>query len=210
MSEPGAADERTNDLSVEVPGSPEEVWEAIATGPGISSWFVPHEFAATEGAPVRADFGSGFFDAGSVAAWEPPHRLVMRGDGDQTLAFEWLVEAADGGGCVVRLVCTGFGSGEDWDAQYHGMAEGWQLFLANLRLHLTHFRGQHARSIIPSGVVQGTRDSAFESLCTTLGVSADLRVGDTIDVTAAGAPRISGQVAAAASIRGARAYHLWA
>jgi hypothetical protein len=30
--------------------------------------------------------------------------------------FEWLVEARDGGTCVVRLVTTGFGSGEDWDA----------------------------------------------------------------------------------------------
>ena len=28
-------------VEVEVPGTPEEVWEAIATGPGISSWFMP-------------------------------------------------------------------------------------------------------------------------------------------------------------------------
>ena len=28
---------------VEVPGTPEQVWQAIATGPGISSWFVPTE-----------------------------------------------------------------------------------------------------------------------------------------------------------------------
>jgi hypothetical protein len=28
-------------VEVEVPGTPEEVWQAIATGPGISSWFVP-------------------------------------------------------------------------------------------------------------------------------------------------------------------------
>ena len=30
-------------VEVEVPGTPEEVWQAIATGPGISSWFVPTE-----------------------------------------------------------------------------------------------------------------------------------------------------------------------
>ena len=32
---------RSIQVEVEVPGTPEEVWQAIATGPGISSWFVP-------------------------------------------------------------------------------------------------------------------------------------------------------------------------
>ncbi len=35
---------RSVHLEVEVPGTPEEVWQAIATGPGISSWMVPAEF----------------------------------------------------------------------------------------------------------------------------------------------------------------------
>ena len=30
-------------FEVEVPGTPEQVWDAIATGPGISAWFVPAE-----------------------------------------------------------------------------------------------------------------------------------------------------------------------
>ena len=30
---------RSVQTEVEVPGTPEEVWQAIATGPGISSWF---------------------------------------------------------------------------------------------------------------------------------------------------------------------------
>ena len=30
-------------LEVEVPATPQEVREAIATGPGISAWFVPSE-----------------------------------------------------------------------------------------------------------------------------------------------------------------------
>jgi uncharacterized protein YndB with AHSA1/START domain len=36
-----ASGRRSIQVEVEVPGSPDEVWEAIATGPGISSWFVP-------------------------------------------------------------------------------------------------------------------------------------------------------------------------
>ena len=34
---------RSVTVEVEVPGTPEEVWQAIATGPGVSSWFVPTE-----------------------------------------------------------------------------------------------------------------------------------------------------------------------
>ena len=39
-----ASGRRSVQVEVEVPGTPEEVWQAIATGPGISSWFVPTEF----------------------------------------------------------------------------------------------------------------------------------------------------------------------
>ncbi len=43
------------------PGTPEEVWQAIATGPGISSWFVPTEFEELDGKPVavKLNFGPG-------------------------------------------------------------------------------------------------------------------------------------------------------
>ena len=43
---------RSIQVEVEVPGTPEEVWQAIATGPGISSWFAPTEFEERDGKPV--------------------------------------------------------------------------------------------------------------------------------------------------------------
>ena len=49
----------------------------------------------------------------------------------------------------VRLVNSGFGSGEEWDGQYDGMAEGRLLFLENLRLHLEYFAGQAATASLP-------------------------------------------------------------
>jgi hypothetical protein len=38
-------------IEFEVPGTPEEVWQAIATGPGISSSFVPTEPASRRAGP---------------------------------------------------------------------------------------------------------------------------------------------------------------
>jgi len=47
-----ASGRRSVQVEVEVPGTPEEVWQAIATGPGISSWFVPAEFEERDGKPL--------------------------------------------------------------------------------------------------------------------------------------------------------------
>jgi len=40
---------RSIQVEIEVPGTPEEVWRAIATGPGISAWFVPTTSDEREG-----------------------------------------------------------------------------------------------------------------------------------------------------------------
>jgi uncharacterized protein YndB with AHSA1/START domain len=64
-------DGRFIELEVEVRGTPEEVWRAIATGPGISSWYVPHKVEEREGGAAAASFGSGpeMQIQGRVAAW---------------------------------------------------------------------------------------------------------------------------------------------
>ena len=48
-----ASGRRSVQVEVEVPGTPEEVWQAIATGPGISSWFVPTSSRSATGSPSR-------------------------------------------------------------------------------------------------------------------------------------------------------------
>ncbi|MBK6440578.1 MAG: SRPBCC domain-containing protein [Actinomycetales bacterium] len=100
---------------------------------------------------------------GRVAAWEPPHRIVLDGgEGVDWLAFVWLVEARDGGSCVVRRVNTGFGTGAEWDAQYDGMVKGWGLFLRNLQLHLEHFRGQAGIPILPMAPLAGAAGEGWQ------------------------------------------------
>ena len=191
-----ADDDRSLELEIEVPGDPETVWRAIATGPGISSWYVPHEVEERQGGRAVASFGPEpeMQIPGRVAAWDPPRRVVFDGgEGVDGMAFEWLVEARDGGTCVVRLVNTGFGSGEEWDAQYDGMAQGWQLFLLNLRLHLQHFPGQTAVSILPSAAWAGPLDRAWKALTSGLDLPAEPEVGQRV---AAGgdAPPLAGTV----------------
>src|SRR6266404_7420536 len=65
---------RSVQIEIEVPGTPEEVWQAIATGPGISSWLLPAEFEERDGKPValKLNFGPGMEPRSEVTAWEPP------------------------------------------------------------------------------------------------------------------------------------------
>lgn len=192
-------DRRSIELEVEVVGTPEEVWQAIATGPGISSWYVPHTVAEEEGGAAMASFGEGpeMQVPGRVAAWEPPRRIVFDGgEGVEGLAFEWLIEARDGGTCIVRLVNSGFGSGAEWDGQYDAMTDGWRLFLRNLQLHLAHFGGQSATSMLPMAVWALTPDQAWITLTAALGIGASPAVGTrlTLHATSGDGAILSGDV----------------
>ena len=141
-------DKRSVNLSVEVPGTPEEVWDAIATGPGLSIWFVPSEVEAGEGGTVTMHHGM-MDQTGTITAWEPPHRFAF-GVGEfqppgaasaAALALEILVEARSGGTCVVRLVNSGFSTDADWDRQFESSRRGWEMCLEVLRLYLRDFKG---------------------------------------------------------------------
>ena len=188
---------RVIDLSIEVAGTPEEVWRAIATGPGISSWYVPHRVEERAGGAATASFGPGpeMQVDGRVAVWEPPLRIVFDdGQGAGGLAFEWLVEAGDSDSCVVRLISTGFGDGGEWDDQYDALQEGWKLFLLNLRLHLEHFRGQDAAAALPTGMWPVDPPTAWDRFTGALGVPSTLVVGDRLDLDGGDGARLAGTV----------------
>ena len=190
-------DRRFIELGVEVPGRPEAVWRAVATGPGISSWYVPHTIEERAGGAGTASFGPEpeMQVTGRVAIWEPPHRVVFDGgEGVDGLTFEWTVEARGDDTWVVRLVNDGFGTGGEHDAQYDGMTEGWRLFMLNLRLHLEHFAGRTATAALPMALWAGPRAVAWEALSNGLGIPSAPAVGDHIEVTAADVPDLAGTV----------------
>lgn len=189
--------ERVIDLSVEVPGSPEEVWAAIATGPGITAWYVPTTVEERAGGATTSAFGEGeeMQIPGRVSAWEPPHRVVFEGaDEGPGLAFEWLVEARDQGTCVVRLVNSGFVEGTPWDGDYDGMLEGWQLFLTNLRLHLAYFAGRTATSLLPTAAWPVSIDQGWATLTRALGLPLVATPGDRVSVAGEDTPPLAGTV----------------
>jgi uncharacterized protein YndB with AHSA1/START domain len=178
-----AQEQREIRLEVELPGTPEQVWEAVASGPGISAWFVRAELDGREGGELTLDFGSGMVERSRVTVWEPPSRFgyASSAEGPRALAMEFLVSAREEGGCEVRLVNSGFGGGAEWDGELEAMTRGWRLFLANLALYLTHYRGQPCASIIVNGVAEPPRETALARLAGALGLPAAPALGEPVE-----------------------------
>jgi uncharacterized protein YndB with AHSA1/START domain len=189
-----ASGRRSVQIEFEVPGTPEEVWQAIATGPGISSWFVPTEFEERDGKPVAVKliFGPGMELRSEVTAWDPPRMFATEAGlpGSPPIANEWSVEARGGGICIVRIVQSLFASTDDWDNQLESAKSGLASFLSILRIYLTHFRGQRSAMMKWMAPAAGTEAEAWETLTAALGLKG-MSVGQR-GTAPAGVPAFSG------------------
>lgn len=194
--------ERSVAVETEVPGTPEEVWRAVATGPGITAWFVPTEVAGREGGAITFDLGPGMGSStGVITAWEPPHRLAyeerewMPGAPPVAteLHVEAPVEARPGGTCVMRMVHSLFTDKDDWDDQLESFENGWPPFLHVLAGYLRHFAGQRCSPVRVAGSLSGTAEEAWSALAGGLGLT-EPREGERLVATAPGAPALAGVV----------------
>ena len=172
---------RSLQVEFEVHGTPEEVWQAIATGPGLSSWFVPAEFEERDGKPVtlKLKFGPSMEPCASITAWDPPRMYAGQNegwDGSPPIATEWRIEARAGGMCLVRMVHSLFASTDEWDNQLEGAESGWSGFLAILKIYLKHFRGLRSAMMQITAPVTSTDAESWEALTSALGMKG-LSVG---------------------------------
>ncbi|MGN6575370.1 MAG: SRPBCC family protein [Nocardioides sp.] len=178
------------EFSVEVPGTPEQVWQAIATAKGMSAWFTPTEMEEREGGALHFTMGPEMGSAGHVTRWDPPRRLayeedwaaLMGKDPDalSPLTSEFIVEAQSGGTCVVHVTSSGFGTGAAWESEFWDtMAQGWMPFFDNLRLYLSRFPGQEATHLEATASHPGDSAGVWSALQEALGLGDE---GATVEV----------------------------
>ncbi|SEF15783.1 SRPBCC family protein [Jiangella alba] len=163
--------------------TPEQVWDAIATGPGIDSWFMGK--ADVEPGPdgsVRIDFG-GYAPSYDVTAWKPGERLAYgetpEPDG-RFVAYEFLLEGRDHGSTTLRVVASGFLPGDDWADEFEAMSRGHEMFFQTLFEYLAHFAGRTATPVTAFGPPVADWDVAWARLHDELGLTAPVRAGDTV------------------------------
>ena len=181
---------------IEVDATPDEVWEAIATGPGIDSWFMGrNEVEPREGGTARTDLGGFPMDA-TVTAWDPPRRYSVRGsegEDGSVHAFEFLIEGRERGATVVRWVHSGF-LGDNWEAEYDALGEGDPMYFDKLAEYLTYFKGRTATPVGVFGPQVADRDAAWKAIHEGLGLEGPVAVGDRVRLTPEGLPPLDGVV----------------
>lgn len=196
-------EQRRIEVEIEVPATPEQAWEAIATGPGITAWFMPAEVEGRLGGTVVLRYQEGAAGTGTIVSYDPPHRFGYEEDpsefvpdGSHLTATEFLVEARSGGTCAVRVVMSGFGDGEAWDRAIESFTKGWRQALLSLRLYLARFRGEPVASINAGTTVKGAESTVWARLTGSLGLPAQPVPGDRVSAAVPGAPEFSGTVEA--------------
>ena len=202
--EKGPSGARSITVEREVPGTPDDVWEAIATGPGISSWFYPTDVEQRPGGVLTYHTGSQMDVPAKVTVWDPPRRFRHEGrdcgpDGPPT-ATEWTITPRSGGRCVVRIVHSLFASGKDWDDQLENFEAGWPAALSILRLYLAHFGGQRASILRAMAPFDGSAGDAWKALVSALGAGR-LAPGDPWSFSAPDASALKGDFVESAGRR---------
>jgi uncharacterized protein YndB with AHSA1/START domain len=184
--------ETTNEMTVDA--TPEQVWDAIATGPGVDAWFMGRT-EIEPGKTVRTEFPGGFALDSAVTDWDPPHRLAYRGepnDDGEFHAFEFLVEGRAGSATVVRVVHSG--ALANWDDEYEAMREGDAMYFSKLATYVSHFAGATAASVQLEHAVDGDHEEVMARLRDRLGLPDGVAEGDRVRATPDGVEPLDGVV----------------
>lgn len=185
-------EKRWVEMELVVPGTPEQVWQAVATGPGNSAWFTNTRIEENVGGALEFDFGPNGSSHGEVTEWEPPHRFgyVERDwcDDAPPVATEITVTARSGDSCVIRMVHSLFTTSDDWDDQIEGFESGWTGHFAVLRSYLANFPGQRGVTFHVSAAGDMPKPEAWKLALAAFGLDAadvgDLRtVGPVHEIT---------------------------
>jgi uncharacterized protein YndB with AHSA1/START domain len=173
-----------------VDATPEEVWSAIATGPGIDSWFMGRT-EVDAGQTVRQAF-LGYTPEHQVSVWEPGKHLAYgeeRAPDGRFVAFEFLIEGREQASTVVRIATSGFLPGDDWADEYEAMTRGNALFYRTLATYLNHFAGRVATPVTAAGPLITDWARTRAKLVAAIGQD-----GDRVRFAPAGLPPVDGVV----------------
>lgn len=183
-------------VDAETEATPEEVWEAIATGPGLDAWFMgSNEIEPREGGAARMTL-PGFDLSSTVTVWDPPHRLVTETpheDDGRFMAFEYLIEGREGSSTVLRFVHSGFLPDDEWEAEYEALKGGDPAYIQKLVEYLRYFKGRRAVPVSAYGP-QVDAERAWSVFRAELGLGERISEGDPVHFETEGLPAMDGVV----------------
>lgn len=193
LDEPAVDHLMRMELAIAVDAPPDVVWTAIATGSGLSMWFLESEVEERVGGRVVFHMGPEMSSEGEVTAWEPPARMAYaepdwvelagrENTGQQPLVSEFLIEAASGGTSILRVVSSAYGTGADWEREWFAdMVANWAPSFDTFARYVARHAGQPGARVSADIGAVGDAPSLWHRAIDLLGASsvgADVRIGE--------------------------------
>jgi hypothetical protein len=174
---------RRLEKEIELDATPEQVWEAIATGPGLATWFMSMEMPIPEGDTLPP----------GVAVWDPPRHLLISPPAPDgaTQSFEYLIEGREGGSTVLRYVQSGF-TGNGWETEYEAMKGGWDMYFHTLAEYFRYFAGRSATYVTAEAPPASVPAAAWQQMLAALGIPDGVEQGAAVRLTPDGLAPIEG------------------
>ncbi len=169
--------------AIDLPASPDDVWQAVATTDGLAAWLFPM--------PIPP-LGEG------TTSWDPPHHLAIRmQQGNWFNALDYNIDNHHGSSRL-HYVHTGIFV-DDWDTQNDAVQQHTDFYLHTLGQYLEFFNGQPVTFVGDvSGGIQGPASSAspgaFEHLKRALDIGPDVGVGNEVHLALHGVADLDGVV----------------
>ena len=163
----------------ELPATPEQVWDAVTTGPGARAWLAPMKIEPKVGGTVS-------HGPSTVTIWDPPRRFACRHENKNkglSLVVEHLIEARDDNTTVLRTIIRRAYSGvipDNWETQTDASDKHTTFNLHTLAQYLQYFRGRPVTFVRAQGPAAATEANAFMVLRRGLGLPDDVAEGDSV------------------------------
>ncbi len=170
------------EMETRVAATPKDAWRAVATGPGLSAWFVNATVEERVGGRIRFDFGPVGESVGEVTVWRPPFKFsYVEPDWSEDaprLETDVSVARVGDGDCVIKTSHALETASDEWDDFLGSFEEGWPAFSDVLHLYLENFAGMNAAQFSLAIEVEGAVADVWTELAEALGL-VGAKLGET-------------------------------
>lgn len=198
---------------IEIDASAEAVWKALVEAEELARWFpLDATVEPREGGLMSFNWGEQYPEMGGIiSVFRPQKHLQIdyshpkKGEIEpwSEMVTDYFITTQEGK-TVLRLVQSGYGTGESWDDFYDATRRGWHFELRSLRNYLENHLGEDRYVIWILRHLKTDGLSAWEKLCSNEGFAlnkfiASAKEGDRYEINLPGGDHISGIVQVAES-----------
>lgn len=191
---------RSHETVIDIKATPDEVFRAVSDAEEIVRWFAPQAKVEPgpdgkmEGGTYSISWGGPMSDPSTISHWEPGKRFTGYKDRSaaygkaapedapmQRIVVDYLIESLGGGVTRLRLVHSGFGTGEGWDSEFESTRMGWPLFLQIMKQGLEKHKGEDSQTLYVMVPTTQSQEEVWKRLAPAEGPRYTLPLGGGIE-----------------------------